>query len=665
MSVIRDFAKQIGNVPIPIADDVKASEADAVTSLGPTPTIPIGLRICRTTLKEGCYKIQFIPKGVTIFGPRYYGTLRVENIGSGSMRFSGDLYSFSLIIVKPPFVSGDRIERLRQASLIDPGGAGPTIADSSAIPIYPRKNYYSYLKGTTATTTTLTSGSNPCWFALDFDEFRYNQPATGFSGTFPASPTRSLHCTLNYTATPDQYSGTMFQSATELGSFSMQWVSSSFRRASLAIYRLNGATNPPSAVGTEDFASVFNTVGWDLSFNFAGDIPLPPALVGVQNPNQCWSQANCATLMSSIPGYDPTVLDSLWRAFLIAIPATLGCSRGQMFDTGSGNPNNIAREGAVTNSDDGYPAADSSHFGVAQGGLQKNFPRAFLRSASHEVGHTFNQIHQEFEGGADNSIMTTTPSVADVLFSQGKTFPNDINLGFNATVRRHLVHLPDPAVRPGAMDFFGAAVNAPQADQIFWPEELTLQVTADPASVALGEPMTLTWTMTNGGAASAQVPSRLDIESLTARISSTDPQDDTTFLRPAEQVACVRNPLKELAPGESLTGSAAVLWGRDGFLFERPGRYVVDAIVMWQVGTAWIGARAETEVWVSFPLTDQDNRVASLLMHPDVGRAISSPHGAPSEAALSRLAQAQQAQPKHPAINRLKSLGMEKRLKLS
>src|SRR5207237_5232024 len=193
-----------------------------------------------------------------------------------------------------------------------------------------------------------------------------------------------------------------------------------------------------------------------LSFSFVGDIPLPPALVGVQDPNQCWSQANCATLMASIPGYNPAVLDTVWRAFLTAIPAKLGCSRGQMFDTGSGNPNNIAREGAVTNSRDGYPTSDSSHFGAAAGGMQKDFPRSFLRSASHEVGHTFNQIHQELEGGSDNSIMTTTPSVADVLFGQGKTFPNDIHLGFNDRVRRHLIHLPDPAVRPGAMDFFGA-----------------------------------------------------------------------------------------------------------------------------------------------------------------------------------------------------------------
>ena len=89
-------------------------------------------------------------------------------------------------------------------------------------------------------------------------------------------------------------------------------------------------------------------------------------------------------------------------------------------------------------------------------------PRAFLRSAAHEVGHAFNQIHQGFENGNDNSIMTPTPSVANVLGIAG-TFPDDINLGFNATVQRHLRHLPDPAVRPGAMEFFGSAVSAPEA----------------------------------------------------------------------------------------------------------------------------------------------------------------------------------------------------------
>jgi hypothetical protein len=260
--------------------------------------------------------------------------------------------------------------------------------------------------------------------------------------------------------------------------------------------------------------------------------------------------------------------------------------------------------------------------------------------------------------------MTTTPSVADVLFSQGKTFPDDIHLGFNQTNRRHLVHLPDPAVRPGAMDFFGAAVNAPQADQVHWPSDLAIEVAADASQVALGEPVSLKWTLNNNGAGPMLSPTNLDIESLTVRVSSTDSHGNTTFLRPAEQTACYHNPLKELQAGGKRTGSTTALWGRDGFLVERPGNYAVDVIVMWQIGDVWVGARGETSVWVSFPVSDLDNRVAALLLHPDVGRAIASPHAPPSEVAVSRLAEAQKVHGKHPAIARMKALGMDKRLKL-
>ena len=677
----RDFSKRVGNVFIPVADAVAVSDQPVTsTAISPIsvvqptvgPTINPQLLTCKTTLKEGCYTISYVPNTTkTIFGPRYAGTLRVENLGGGSIRFSGDLYSAPFLIVahpNPPIATLDRVERIRMA-------AQDTLHDSAAtdsggvIPIRARKNYYSYLKGKAANLTSIRLPGQPCSFSLDFDEFKYNQPASGFSGSFPAAPTRSLRFSLASTATPDLYTGKLLTGTTELGSLSIQWISPNFRRATLQIYRLNGADNPPSSVpksggGTEDFGSVFNSVNWDLSFSFVGDIPLPPALVGVQDPNQCWSQANCATLMSSIPGYNAADLDNMWRVYLIAIPAKLGCSRGQMFDTGSGNPDGIPREGSVTNSRDGYPTADSTHFGVAQNGLQKDFPRAFLRSASHEVGHAFNQIHQEFEGGADNSIMTTTPSVADVLFSQGKSFPNDIILGFNATVRRHLVHLPDPAVRPGAIDFFGAAVNGPQADEIAWPNELTLTTAADNPSLALGEALALSWTLTNNGPSSAAVPTKLDIESLTARVSVTDSNGNTVFLRPAEQHACVHNPLRELKPGEKATGGANVYWGRDGFTFSRPGRYTVDVTVMWQISGMWVAASAETAVWVSFPASDEDNRVASLMLHPEVGRAVAAPHAPATEHALKSLAEAKSVRAEHPAIVRLKALGHAKRLKL-
>src|SRR5215470_16980626 len=104
----RDFSARIGNVFIPIAEDVVLTDtaSAAVTQLDPGGAVtspgvgtgaipsPIPLPIfkyCFTTLKEGCYTIYFVPKfGPPIFGPRYRGTLRIENISSGGIRFSGD-----------------------------------------------------------------------------------------------------------------------------------------------------------------------------------------------------------------------------------------------------------------------------------------------------------------------------------------------------------------------------------------------------------------------------------------------------------------------------------------------------------------------------------------------------------------------------------------------
>jgi hypothetical protein len=670
-----NFERRAGKIFIPVAENVPVDR----TGLTPDPSVPrldprmreellvpidplVPLkRFCFTRLKQGCFKVTFKPKGShPIWGRRYSGTVRIEHTDEG-LRFSGDLYSFGpFIIVRPPIGIDRRVERLRLAKIEDADAApdGPVADDPAAIPIYPRSRYYSYLKGTSASLLSLKQEHCPCTFSLTFDEYRYEHPDTGFDGSFPADPTRTIRFSLKHTATADYYEGNVWEGGTLLGTVTMRWVSSSFRRATLVVHRLEGA-DEPQPVGTEYFPSVFQTAGWHLTVSSGGEVPLPDSLVGVQDPNECWAFENMATLMESLPGYDPTELDSVWRAHLMAIPARLGCSRGWMFDSGTGNPNDIGREGAVTQSHDGYPADDSSNFGAAEDGLQRDFPRAFLRSASHEVGHTFNQIHQSFEGGSDNSIMTTTPSVADVLAADGLVFPDDITLGFNVTVRRHLVHLPDPAVRPGAIEFFGSAITAPQADQVEWLQDLELTVAPDATSLSLGEPLVLQWTITNRGPQPVPVPRSLDIASLTARVSVTGPDGQVTFLRPAQQLACVQNPLRDLPPGKSVSGGTVVFWGRDGFTFRTPGQHVVEVMILWQVEGVDVGVDSERSLWVSYPLSDKDNRVAALLFDREIGRAValgSVPSG--REAAVRRLGEAAKVDATHPAIAKLKKLGL-------
>jgi hypothetical protein len=149
----------------------------------------------------------------------------------------------------------------------------------------------------------------------------------------------------------------------------------------------------------------------------------------------------------------------------------------------------MTRLGALTYSHDGYPSAPTGDgilddpgcpdYDLAADHQQLQIPRAYLRSAAHELGHAFNQIHQESEaGGRDNSIMTTSPGVARFLGEAG-TFPDQINLAFNDRVKTHLRHLPDPTMRPGAMTPFLTSEGisrVPEATEVVWLEPLELSV---------------------------------------------------------------------------------------------------------------------------------------------------------------------------------------------
>jgi hypothetical protein len=480
------------------------------------------------------------------------------------------------------------------------------------------------------------------------EEFVYNHPATGFSGSFNSTPTRAIRFVLKHTGEADFYTGQAFEGTTLIGSVSIRWISASYRRAALQLHTLQGFEAPPASVGTSTMTTIFADVGWDVTFADGGTVPLPAALAAV-DPLQCWSNPNLHALMASVPGYNPADLDSVWRVHLVAVPAKLGCSRGIMFDSSLGaDPNSIPREGSATFSRDGYPTSDTSNYDTAANQQQRNVPRAFLRSATHEVGHAFNQIHQQFELGADNSIMTPTPSVADVLGAAG-TFPDDINLAFNETVKRHLRHLPDPAVRPGAMDFFGSAVSAPEASDTAWPDSVDMRVDLSSDQVSLGEPVELNFELTNSGEFGIPVPEALDMPSLTIRINVTDASGKITFLRPSTVRSCPNMKLTMLEPGKSVKGSATLYWGRDGFAFETPGRHLVEVIALWDIAGAPVAASGERDIFVRYPITEEDNRVAALLLHPEVGLAVASGRAWTHEGAVKRIREAAKAAKTHPA----------------
>lgn len=610
--------------PVPETDEAQDLAGGLQPVPGPVP-IPIPLpKFCLVPLPDGCYRLTYTKNNGT---GSFRGTLRVDR-ATGTLVISGDLYWFP--------TGADAAD--------GPIGPGPvpfpvppiTLA-KFGIPVYPRKQYHSYLK---ATAVQLLSTGSPCKGSITVEQYDYTQPVAGsFNGSFPGSP-GSRTAKIVFSKLPaapsflwpgNYYEGEWTEGGISKGTVTLGWVSSSFRRCTIEVDTLVDAVSPqpvPALGGgwNEDFKTMLASAGWAATVVY--DQTAIPKPAGVANHKACWTDAALHSLMQSVRKPD-TNLDAEWRLHLVVVPGAMGCSRGKMYDS-----IDVPREGVVSYSDDGYPSDNSSNFGAAENKKQREVPRAFIRSASHELVHGFNQIHQEQESGADNSIMTTTPSVADVLAGPATgdpgVFPTDIKLTVNTLVRRHLVHFPDPVVRPGGHTFASwASVSVPQAGDRFevGPENLTLDVAAPVDRVELGEPVVVNWTLTNTSPGDAAVPSEVTHESTYAKITVIDAfgrrREVTPFV-----IVCEETRISMLAPGDSLTAGSRVYWSNNGFAFERPGRYTVEISVNWTVVGVPLTLRGETAVFVNYPRTDNDNAAASNLLHPDVGKWVALGGGA-------------------------------------
>src|SRR6266851_4988501 len=641
---------------VPMAEALPGGEG-ATTPIAPNPALPITppqpnpaiplppFHLCKINLKQGCYRITFRPNsGINI----YTGTLRVDKFG-GKTTISGDLYRFLRFPLPLPLPTSPSTRFPVAAPSLGPPPVSPSIfAIPLGIPIYARNKYYSYLKVTNIQFSPVLS-AGPCTVTLTAQEYVYTQPPAGsFNGTFPPAPgTRTVAIVLSPTTAPAGFSGPYFegrllQGGVDQGSFTMGRVSNFFRKATVEVDTLTGAVAPVavpaiSGGGTEDIKTVFATAGWDIAVVYdQTNVPVP---AGVTATN-CWSSADLHALMLSVRN-PATNLDTEWHMHLVVVPAKMGCGRGVMYDTIG-----VPREGVASFSDDGYPTTDSSNFGTAANQKQRNVPRAFMRSASHELGHGFNQIHQEQEGGGDNSIMTTSPGVADFLGGPATgapgVFPTDINLGFNEHVRHHLVHFPDIVVRPGGMTFgTGHGSTVPEADKnrhYFSTEELELRLDPEHTGINLGEPLRLTWELVNNSATPIPAPTDISIEAQHAFITVINSHGDSkpmaSFVIQTEGVK-----IAELQPQKSLEAETRVFWSaRCGFAFDTPGRYQIEVRVLWGIAGAQLGVKASTQVWVNYPQTPADNEAAATLLHHEVGMYVALGGGAKHlTEAVSRL----------------------------
>ncbi len=88
---------------------------------------------------------------------------------------------------------------------------------------------------------------------------------------------------------------------------------------------------------------------------------LPDALKQ-HDPSAAWTDDDLHTAMTSAPGYDPTVLDTAWRTYVLLVPGPMSGVRGCMFDPSVQKPNPVAREGVALFSNGGYPSSESTRY---------------------------------------------------------------------------------------------------------------------------------------------------------------------------------------------------------------------------------------------------------------------------------------------------------------
>lgn len=594
---------------------------------------------CRLTLKQGCYQIRMTPKSILpVFpGTQYKGTMRVEN-GTDHTSISGDLYRFRPVLE----FEMAALTEIRTADL-------DIIRKKPRIPIYARNRYYSYLKITDIQRPLFVLPHRLCTLTLTVEEYRYTHPGPGdVSGSFPETPNRILQIVLQKTANPLLYAGPSFSGKVYHNGvlvsddFTMLWVSDFYRRAKVELESVAGVAIPP-AVGSTGFKSIYATAGWDLSV-VTGDTNLPvPAGTGSSWTN---NELHAFMLNNRNPS---TNLDTEWRFYYVAVPLDSSQTGifGIMFDQLQDH-----REGSC------------NFINNFTGNFNDNSSR--LRSAAHEIGHGFNQLHPPTEALVpDNSIMSQSGDVRAIIIDNGGTYPDDINFEFNEHNRHHLIHSPDVVVRPGGEDFlFGhLGTFAPEAEDNADAAGLQLQVKPDNTRLKLGEPLMFSVILSNNGEKEALVPKDIGLAFHYVEIFITKKGEAT---RPYQSfvIVCDGAYLVALKPGSQVSSNETVYWDSHGFAFPSPGLYNITVAVNWYAGYQSFSAKANEDIWIDFPTTDIDNQIASLLLNDEVGKYVALGGNAIHlKEAARRVEQAEKIGKEHPAIKRIVSINDEARKK--
>jgi hypothetical protein len=309
---------------------------------------------------------------------------------------------------------------------------------------------------------------------------------------------------------------------------------------------------------------------------------------------------------------------------------------GVMFDFGKDDANDAPRQG--------FAVFEGAHTQLA-GGVTAEV----LLTAAHELSHIFNLHHDDWEGSEYTKDATIEGysytdtvrwhlSKASIAHLSGTSCPVALivpgagGLPFGTITAQHRdLHQKYPGdpytiVDPhAAMASRGAIVNSATASRVMLATDTGADVSAtSPLKLALavpktdyviGEAITVTTALRNGGTAPASVLPLINPEFRLLSIAIQKPGD--SMLRPyfppvlRDSRGVTRH---ALAAGEAISGEAKVFFGSDGWTFEKPGEYTIQA--SYRLGDETRGEFIRSQplhIVVRDPGTSASSRARTLL----------------------------------------------------
>jgi hypothetical protein len=154
------------------------------------------------------------------------------------------------------------------------------------------------------------------------------------------------------------------------------------------------------------------------------------------------------------------------------------------------------------------------------------------------------------------------------------------------------------------------ALGAVHARPAAADEALRLTLDVENDRPQLGEPVTVTVTLANDGAEPVEIMGRLEPEYGFVRFTITDPHGESARFAPwalKEHAA----PETVLAPGDAVTVGAKLFYGADGWTFDGPGVYRIEASYLERITADPITITVQT------PPTPRACEAAALLVQSE------------------------------------------------